>query len=739
MDAHVLKTLLQIHLASDASATLHVPYILATLKPEHLAPSSHLPKWTNRIHSLLHSKEPGGRWAGLSLAMASARLSRSLMIDCAQDWLSVTFALLSRNETLPVNKAAIRLTYTIFSAATDVPEFQRQISTPNVPKFATAIIPLVEKYTDVELKTLCLQTLSRLIPLYPTLLRPSSGALNKLTLNLLSGQYPSPTPPRILEAASGLYCCLHLTGGKVGAATAWRKTLDDTLAFGWSAFHGLRSTFTPGAAQPADPAAAVALDKDRLHCAVYILCDLLSAHTPRAVQVPLGPLNAFAVALLNAGDADASVAVLDVNARAMQLSANAFIVGQGCELLQKLIVSLPHHVSPHLSHWLTSLAYLLEEPQPVALRAQVLHTIACILERHPSFHAPLIINRLARASIPQLAVLISRDALTDSSSQAPSATPSTTSKKGKKRARGFEGDESLRLTRTVICPTSDDVDALLHALDVVRYLLRAAELAPMLRSIASRVLLSVHLALPGMAPGAVAGDLAVYGKVLAKVQAAVVEVGAGSSCAMGKGLPLAMKGVLAGVNEDAFRTLDLLLHPRLPPLVRPLPHVDALALFAGEESAEEKRTRLDLGFSMPTDAPTAPSNEANEANAMDQDQLQDPAPTIAPAASAASSIFSQPPTLKTYPSAPPIATMPPPTPAPAAAESVYTPAPSTAAASSTTTVPVAPAPPKAPLGTITGTSSMRVETQTEAVSMVVDDEDDEEMPAIDMSSDSEGE
>ena len=30
-----------------------------------------------------------------------------------------------------------------------------------------------------------------------------------------------------------------------------------------------------------------------------------SAHTPRAVQVPLGPLNAFVVALLNAGDADA--------------------------------------------------------------------------------------------------------------------------------------------------------------------------------------------------------------------------------------------------------------------------------------------------------------------------------------------------------------------------------------------------------------------------------------------------
>ncbi|KAL1760148.1 rRNA processing/ribosome biogenesis-domain-containing protein [Schizophyllum commune] len=733
MDAHVLKTLLQIHLASDASATLHVPYILATLKPEHLAPSSHLPKWTNRIHSLLHSKEPGGRWAGLSLAIASARLSRSFIIDCAQDWLTVTFALLSRNETLPVIKAAIRLTYTIFSAATDVPEFQRQISTPNVPKFATAIIPLVEKYTDVELKTLCLQTLSQLIPLYPTLLRPSSATLNKLALNLLSGQYPSPTPPKILEAASRLYCCLHLTGGKVGAATAWRKTLDDTLAFGWSAFRGLRSTFTPGAAQPADPAAAIALDKDRLHCAVYILCDLLSAHTPRAVQVPLGSLNAFVVALLNAGDADASVPVLDVNARTMQLSAVTFIIGQGCELLQKLVLSLPHHVSPHLSHWLTSLAYLLEVPHPVGLRAQVLRTIACILERHPSFHAPLIINRLARASIPQLTILLSRDALTDSSSH-PATTPSTTTKKGKKRARGFEGDESLRLTRIVACPTPDDAAALLSALDVVRYLLRAAELAPMLRSIASRVLLSVHLALPGMAPGAVAGDFAVYGRLVEKVQKVVVEVSAGSSSAMGKGLPLAMKGALAGVNEDAFRTLDLLLHPRLPPLVRPLPHVDALTLFAGEESAEEKRTRIDMGFSMSADAPTAVSNEANEASAMEQDQPVDTAPAAAPHASAT---FMQPPALKTYPSAPPIATMPPPT--SAQAEPAYVPASSTAAALAPAALPLAPAPPKAPMGVITGTSTSRAEAQTEVVSMAVDEDDDEEMPEIDMSSDSEGE
>ncbi|TRM68137.1 rRNA processing/ribosome biogenesis-domain-containing protein [Schizophyllum amplum] len=722
MEAHVLKTLLQIHLASDATATIHVPYILSILRPEHLAPSSHLPKWTNRIHSLLHSKEPGGRWAGLCLAQASAKLSRSLMIDCAQDWLSVTFGLLSKSDTLPVVKASIRLTYSIFSGATDVAEFQRQIPTPNVPKFAAALINLVERYADVELKILCLQTLSRLVPLYPTLLRPSSNALNILALKFLSGQYPSPTKPSLLEAASRLYCCLHLTGGKVGAASAWRKTLDDTLAFGWAAFHCLHSTFTPGAPQLADPAMSISLEKDRLHCAVHILCDLLSATTHRAVQVPLGPLSAFVVAMLNVSDADPAVSIVDSNARTLQLSLNAFVVQHGCELMQKLVTSLPQHVSPHLSQWLTCLAYILEEPQPIALRASVLRTIACILKDSPSFHAPLVINRLARAATPSLVILLDRESHANPSPTAAISTAS--SKKGKKRARGFEGDEAFRLTKSAVCPTAADAEAVLYALAVMKYLLRAAELAPTLRSIASRVLLSMHLALPRMSPTAISEDPSVYVKVLGAVQAVVLEIGAGSSSAMGKGLPLAMKAMLLDANDDAFRTLDLLLHPRLPPLVRPLPHVDALALFAGEESSEERRARLDMGIVSMSDAPVP----ASEPTAMDLDTQPEPAQPRPPlTASSATNDYSQnqPPRSKTPPSAPSVASMPPP---------VLPPYSGAGGQADVATPTVAPA------TTVPAPPTQRMDSQMEVVSMVLTEEEgDEEMPAIDMSSDSEGE
>lgn len=59
---------------------------------------------------------------------------------------------IKRNEPTPALKAAIRLLRTIFTTALDITEFQRQVSTPNVLKFTTAIITLAENHGDTDLK-----------------------------------------------------------------------------------------------------------------------------------------------------------------------------------------------------------------------------------------------------------------------------------------------------------------------------------------------------------------------------------------------------------------------------------------------------------------------------------------------------------------------------------------------------------------------------------------------------------
>ena len=105
----------------------------------------------------------------------------------------------------------------------------------------------------------------------------------------------------VVQATSRLYAVLSVTGGKVGAASLWRKSVDEILSIGWASFHALRTTFPndgmtdypafkpytkqipanttpPSQAQSnsEDAIVTVPLNLDRLRCAVLVLCDLLT-------------------------------------------------------------------------------------------------------------------------------------------------------------------------------------------------------------------------------------------------------------------------------------------------------------------------------------------------------------------------------------------------------------------------------------------------------------------------------
>jgi hypothetical protein len=53
---------------------------------------------------------------------------------------------------MPSLKASIRLLRHIFSTTTNIPEFQRQLAIPSVPKFTDALTAIVQKHTEPELQ-----------------------------------------------------------------------------------------------------------------------------------------------------------------------------------------------------------------------------------------------------------------------------------------------------------------------------------------------------------------------------------------------------------------------------------------------------------------------------------------------------------------------------------------------------------------------------------------------------------
>lgn len=61
--------------------------------------------------------------------------------------------------------------------------------------------------------------------------------------------------------------------------------------------------------------------------------------------------------------------------------------------------------------------------------------------------------------------------------------------------------------------------------------------------------------------------------------------------------------------QDVTRELELLIHPRAPPLVRSLPHVETLSLYRAEESQEEQETRQALHIGIPGELATAASDD----------------------------------------------------------------------------------------------------------------------------------
>lgn len=90
----VLGAILQT-LQKDSDIVAKLPSVLNALLSPQIDISSSLNRWTSRVDSLIHSKEYGARWAGIILALETARRSRSVLLDSGQGWVTAVLPSLS--------------------------------------------------------------------------------------------------------------------------------------------------------------------------------------------------------------------------------------------------------------------------------------------------------------------------------------------------------------------------------------------------------------------------------------------------------------------------------------------------------------------------------------------------------------------------------------------------------------------------------------------------------------------
>ncbi|KAF8743078.1 rRNA processing/ribosome biogenesis, partial [Rhizoctonia solani] len=605
---HPLELVLQNHLGTDESAIKYLPNVLTVLQqPGILQETRVLGKWNARINSFLHSREAASRWVGLYIARYTALGSRQILIDNAQGWVGVVLPMLSKPESPPNHYSAIRLLSYIFTAVTDMPEFQRQVVVPNVQKCSQALLAIAKNSeSELDLKLLAIDTLTKLTTYHPTHHKALHQQLLNFTLEHLQGSFPVPSSPSfffdnqlplLVTSVIKLHAVLALTGGKVGAGMMWRQSLDSTIGTIWATLSTLRSTYadvprpstitTPFSLPelPVDSAVAGPIALDRFRGMIHLLIDLLRTPTSRPVSIPLGQLSHLTLALLrfNANSQSQSTnAIYEAVQRANEDAIVPDLCAAGCMLAQQLAQTCGKLFTPYASQVFTAITLKLEQNITTELQARLLATIPPIIA---STHTPApsaSYNRLAARILKVLSPLLPSSR---THSQAQPLHESGT--KGKKRAR-YEGDElfSSHSSSTSSSPLSLPTHDKLH----MAALFALAALIPTLphttQATVHRTLLALLLHLPRK------GGHRQLVQEISRIYASKLG-----------GSPSGMLGVAVQALSAIEQTYDArstpgighhhivqsFLHPLVPPDSKSGPTIENVLLFWKDEEDEETK------------------------------------------------------------------------------------------------------------------------------------------------------
>ncbi|KZW03784.1 hypothetical protein EXIGLDRAFT_663068 [Exidia glandulosa HHB12029] len=606
-----LEHVLQVLLANDNAAVQHLPTVLTSLSSPDYARSQHLRKFCTRVNALIHAKEPAPRWAGILIAEHAFRLNKDAVLDSAQAWVTAVLPLLSRKEPAALWKAAIALLDTVFVTTANLAEFQRQVTNPNASKFGLALLALADK-GDEELQIVVFTSLARLVAVFPTLVRPLHAQASALSLRFLQGRYPSQQPSALVSAAAQLHSVLHLTGGKVGGANLWKKSVDDALLAANAHVAELRSTFEDGQRRDAassDPTVAIPHALDALRGTVALICHLLRSPSSRPLPVPIGSIVQLCRRLLQSTAEESLENAFEKSRRAMEAAAAPELWRLGCDLLSQTGPSIGRHLSGYLSQLLPLLVAHLERPAPLAQKTPVLKAFICLAEHCYPPDEPILLSRATKSLLPHLARLI-----------APRAAPSTTAQdkgqgQGKKR-KTYEGGELFNVGSDVVFSSVAEGDASLLVLECMQWLLRNPSLPAHLHSLTGRLVLSLSLELTGIDASRLSVDDSLHARLVRKVGELGVELSCGRAT-MGRAVGVVVQ-TTGGSGGHASRQLDLLLRPRVPPIPRSKATLDSDVLVASDKAQEQAvasfiglggpaqtRTQVNGGDEMIVDAPAS--------------------------------------------------------------------------------------------------------------------------------------
>ncbi|KAK4173944.1 rRNA processing/ribosome biogenesis-domain-containing protein [Triangularia setosa] len=185
-------------------------------------------KLRTHITTLLTGRNASGRFAAVCLIKAVVDVGGWESLRAADPWVRGLISVAQKTDPLPSKELAIIALTKIYMLLQGYPTLIREMATPTLPSFVTACLQLAKSpSTPTSVIDTVASSLSKLVMLYPTTLRPFAGQI-KTTLRT----YIAPTtsdsaviPHNLHESSRRLFILLSYTAPKNGSSDEWVKSI----------------------------------------------------------------------------------------------------------------------------------------------------------------------------------------------------------------------------------------------------------------------------------------------------------------------------------------------------------------------------------------------------------------------------------------------------------------------------------------------------------------------------------
>ncbi|KAK6496030.1 hypothetical protein TWF481_002057 [Arthrobotrys musiformis] len=185
--------------------------------------TSLLHKIKTRISSLLQSRTPQARWAGICLVKAGVEASPTFLQGVGL-WMPMLLRILSSSDSIVWERAVATLTR-IFVLTTSKPTLTRELTSPHLPAFAQHL----SSSNNTENILVVLQSAAQILATHPTTFRPQQAKTLALVRSILFSE-DDRHPQDILDAASTVYVLLIKCAQPKTQAEEWVRLFKDTIA-----------------------------------------------------------------------------------------------------------------------------------------------------------------------------------------------------------------------------------------------------------------------------------------------------------------------------------------------------------------------------------------------------------------------------------------------------------------------------------------------------------------------------